>query len=135
MNSSAGTSGLLAATGSILPNGANDIWIGGSRTGNVATEGWAWIDGTSAANLNCGSRGCGNWVTLGAPHGAQPAYVLLQFALTVNPTRPCMRVLLVKLSKGILSLRLVQIDLCALAVITWVRNQASQFHLAPTSTT
>jgi hypothetical protein len=36
-------------------------WMGGERSGDVATAGWSWVDGTSAANLNCrgGTTGCG----------------------------------------------------------------------------
>jgi hypothetical protein len=44
-------------------------WIGGCKTGSVATSGWLWVDGTSATNLNCGSTGCGPW-TAGEPNNS-----------------------------------------------------------------
>ncbi len=41
-------------------------WMGGERTGTVATSGWSWVDGTDSGNLNCG-RGCG-----GVWHASMP---------------------------------------------------------------
>jgi hypothetical protein len=54
-----GVSSLLgnAYQASATPN----VWVGGYRTGSVATSGWLWMDGTNATNLNCGSASCGPW--------------------------------------------------------------------------
>jgi hypothetical protein len=43
-----------------------DFWLGSSQQSGSSSvnRGWAWIDGTSAANLNCGAvnaTGCGMW--------------------------------------------------------------------------
>jgi hypothetical protein len=51
-----------------LANTSQHSWIGGYRTGSVATSGWLWVDGTSVTNLNCGSTGCGPWA-VGEPSG------------------------------------------------------------------
>jgi hypothetical protein len=51
-----------------LVNTGQDTWVGGYRTGSVAVTGWSWVDDTDATNLNCGSMGCGPWVT-GQPSG------------------------------------------------------------------
>jgi hypothetical protein len=45
-----------------LASSGKHSWIGGYRTGSVATTGWLWVDGTSVTNLNCGSTGCGPWL-------------------------------------------------------------------------
>ena len=37
----------------------NDLWIGAYRTQSTAP--FVWIDGTDAANLNCGGTGCDMW--------------------------------------------------------------------------
>ncbi len=48
-----------------------------SQSGGASqrADGWSWVDGTSAANLNCGSGaggdGCGLWNT------GEPKYVLV----------------------------------------------------------
>jgi hypothetical protein len=53
-------------------NPGQGVWLGARRTvSSSIAEGWVWIDGTSAAALNCGGQGCGPWVT--SP--AQPEYV------------------------------------------------------------
>ncbi len=38
-----------------LTNKDQITFIGGERTGANAVAGWAWVDGTPATNLNCGS--------------------------------------------------------------------------------
>ncbi len=30
----------------------------------MPTAGWSWVDGTNASNLNCGSVGCGLWISI-----------------------------------------------------------------------
>jgi hypothetical protein len=46
---------------SLLGSVGKYAWVGGFRTGTVATAGWSWVDGTNASNLNCGAVGCGPW--------------------------------------------------------------------------
>ena len=42
--------------------GSQSIWVGAVRSPSSPepTAGWSWVDGTVAANLNCGI-GCGPW--------------------------------------------------------------------------
>ncbi len=51
-------------------------FAGGSQSSTAVhrNRGWAWIDGTDASNLNCGTPdaiGCGLWV------GGEPKYVMM----------------------------------------------------------
>jgi hypothetical protein len=44
----------------------DNFWVGASQSSAASSinRGWAWIDGTSSANLNCGAagdQGCGLW--------------------------------------------------------------------------
>lgn len=56
---------LLTYATSLYQVGIASMYIGCSQPSGagLALTGWAWVDGTSAANLNCGSTGCGAWAT------------------------------------------------------------------------
>jgi hypothetical protein len=64
---------MFYARDALVGNAALSWWMGGERTGNVATAGWSWVDGTSAENLNCGGAGCGGvWAAVQDGYRAQP---------------------------------------------------------------
>ena len=48
---------LLSAVPLISQEFGGSLWIGGYKDPSTST--WAWTDGTSASNLNCGFAGCG----------------------------------------------------------------------------
>ncbi len=46
------------------------LWLGASRDpSSPATQGWSWVDGTNASNINCGAASCGPWAL------SEPKYV------------------------------------------------------------
>ncbi len=54
------TADLLSAAYNI--GGWYNLFVGASRDdSDPPLNGWSWIDGTSADNLNCGEANCGPW--------------------------------------------------------------------------
>jgi hypothetical protein len=65
----ASVNGGLHAYSRTLTSSAASVffWVGASQSSTATSlnRGWAWIDGTSASNMNCGAageQGCGLWI-------------------------------------------------------------------------
>jgi hypothetical protein len=57
--------------------------VGAYRVGTAPLFGWTWVDGTPAANLNCGSMGCNLWGSSG-PDNSQGVEDRAAFSVSVG---------------------------------------------------
>lgn len=80
-NSTAATTSSLL-TFALSTSAGRFTWIGCSQNAAATgkAQGWSWIDGTEAGNLNCGSGnglGCGIWASGEPKYGGLPLLQLL----------------------------------------------------------
>ncbi len=79
--SSITSAGLMAFATALHPSQTNfHMGCSQATSSSARAMGWAWIDGTTASNLNCGAggNGCGVWNT------GEPKYVHLCYSVSTR---------------------------------------------------